>query len=194
MPKLQQMLDERQGLLGDEAENIIVAARMCLTTALQIARHNLFLPVGVGIGAAVGPMLAVRGILRTMKTYTHTYDLLWTHGPTAMRFPLRRANSVRFFATFIAFQLCGFVLVVLLFAAASVVLVLLWEGDWPGAPALRAIVLTVRACKPKESMEPRMPQFGCQVEQRRVEPRPPRCHVLMGCSSTPHARRWCRCR
>ena len=143
LPKLQQMLDERQGLLGDDAEGVVAAARVCLVTALQIARHNLFLPVGVGIGAAVGPMLAVRGILRTMKTYTHTYDLLWTHGPTAMRFPLRRANSVRFFATFIAFQLCGFVLVVLLFAAASIVLVLLWEGDWPGAPLLRALVLTV---------------------------------------------------
>ena len=37
----------------------------------------------------------------------YTYDLLWKHGPTAMRYPLRRANSVRFFATFIAFQLCA---------------------------------------------------------------------------------------
>lgn len=143
VPRLQQMLDERQALLGDDAAGIVNMARMLLITVLQIARHNLFLPAGVGVGAMVGPVLAIKGILHTLRTYSHTYDLLWKHGPTAMRYPLRRANSVRFFATFIAFQFCGFVLVVMVTAFISVVLVLLWEGDWPGAPLLRSFVLTV---------------------------------------------------
>jgi len=143
VPRLMQMLDERSALLGEDAAGIVSSAKMLLVTIMQIARHNLFLPAGVAIGAAVGPVLAIKGILHTLRTYSHTYDLLWTHGPTAMRYPLRRANSVRFFATFIAFQFCGFVLVVLLTAVISIVAVLLWEGDWPGAPALRSLVLTV---------------------------------------------------
>ena len=140
IPKMLQTLDERHQLLGAEA---ISTTRASLTTVMQIASHDMFIPVGIGAGACVALLLAIHGMLNTLKVYSHTYELLWRAGPSALRYPLRRANSIRFFATFVAFQLCGMVLVVIGFVVLAVLLLLLWEDEWFGAPKLRGFLVAL---------------------------------------------------
>ena len=40
-------------------------------------RFDWAIPLGLGLGAAIAPLLAMKGIIHTLKTYSHTYDLLW---------------------------------------------------------------------------------------------------------------------
>ena len=57
--------------------------------------------------AAPSPRQVYAGINSSVDTYARTYDLLWKYGPQALRFPLRKANSVRFFSMFVTSQLFG---------------------------------------------------------------------------------------
>ena len=64
------------------------------------------------------------------------------HGPSALRFPIRRSNSERFLGAFVASQFTGMIFTIFIAASMGVVLAFLLE-DWPGSSALKSVRLLV---------------------------------------------------
>ena len=96
--------------------------------------------VACAVGGIVGYVLVLQGISSTVHTYARTYDLLWHHGPSALRFPLRRANTVRFFSTFVVSQVFGYVMLLVLFLGIAFVILFAWM-DWSGKHAIRTTLI-----------------------------------------------------
>ena len=141
------------------------------------------------VGGAVGLVFTLQGIVRTCLRYTTAHKLFavrdlnctpdsmdmhmhmplyhapQVHGPTTLRFPIRRANvrtspcafpfpfprvpipsrshasvhqAERFLGTFIASQFTGMLFTIFLFASMGVILAFLVE-DWPGSSALKRV-------------------------------------------------------
>ena len=65
-----------------------------------------------------------------------------SHGPSALRFPVRRSNSERFLGAFVASQFTGMIFTIFIAASMGVVLAFLLE-DWPGSSALKSVRLLV---------------------------------------------------
>ena len=100
--------------------------------------------------AAPSPRQVYAGINSSVDTYARTYDLLWKYGPQALRFPLRKANSVRFFSMFVTSQLFGVLITVTFMVVIGLVLLFSWL-DWAGAAVIRKALIGVPAggkCRP----------------------------------------------
>ena len=106
-------------------------------------RTTLDLYIGCYAGVIVGLLLCCyltyAGIQSSMQTYYKMYDLLWEHGHSAVRFPLRKANSVRLLACVVFFHFVGVVLMVAVTTLGGLVVTLL-VVEWDGQRFLRAAV------------------------------------------------------
>jgi len=76
------------------------------------SRFAIALAASLGVGSVLGFLFVLRGSRSTYATYSAMYRLLSAHGPPLLRYPLRRANSARFFASFVTSQIFGFVMLV----------------------------------------------------------------------------------
>ena len=81
-----------------------------------------------------------QGTLQSIETYSRTYDLLWKYGPQVVRFPLRKANAVRFFSMFVTSQLFGIVISICTIIAVALILFLLIT-DWAGLQVMQGVLI-----------------------------------------------------
>jgi len=126
---------------GEAAEANIVLDAIDLVV-LKGGYDNFAWIVGICtlLGGVIGLLKVYQGISSSIETYSRTYDLLWHHGPQALRFPLRKANSVRFFSMFVTSQVFGVVIQVTFFVILGVIILLAWV-DWTGASTVRRALI-----------------------------------------------------
>ena len=83
---------------------------------LRLAGPGMYL--ATYIGALLGILLSVyhtwNGIRSSWATYFRAYEMLQTHRQTALRFPLRKANSMRLLSTLVFYHIFGFALTTLI--------------------------------------------------------------------------------
>jgi len=94
---------------------------------------------GIVAGLLVSSYLTYNGIRSSWKTYYGMYELLRVHGHTAVRFPLRKANSVRLLACGFFYHFLGVLLMVVICALTGIFVTLLIV-DWSGQRMLRGVV------------------------------------------------------
>jgi len=116
---------------GDQlAESFVDWMLRYLPDAIRMVDPVYFsFALGLTVSAVVSIVLSLRGIYKTWTVYTHVYDLLLSHGPSALRFPLRRANSVRLMGAFVAFNVWGQLLVSMTCCTIAALCTVLLE-DW----------------------------------------------------------------
>ena len=122
----------------------VVHERLVDALSFLVAHAQPFsdwLAVAMGFGALLALYLSIAGCLHTWETYALMYDVVWHHGPAVLRFPVRRANSPRFFSTFVAFQLGGALLTICACVVGAGIGYLLY-AQWEGSRWLRAFVLS----------------------------------------------------
>eukprot|EP00322_Chrysochromulina_rotalis_P031526 CAMPEP_0115889508 /NCGR_PEP_ID=MMETSP0287-20121206/32862_1 /TAXON_ID=412157 /ORGANISM="Chrysochromulina rotalis, Strain UIO044" /LENGTH=396 /DNA_ID=CAMNT_0003346231 /DNA_START=152 /DNA_END=1342 /DNA_ORIENTATION=+ len=86
---------------------------------------------GVITGAAIGWLLALKSIRSMWVAYRALYRFFWDHGPATLRFPIRRADSVRILSTIVAYSWIGMCLLTLLCAALGL-FVEMMATQWSG--------------------------------------------------------------
>jgi len=129
--------NEFGGSLQQLADNIADSMDVLIDNATLFA---WVIGSACAVGGVVGYVLVLQGISSTVHTYARTYDLLWHHGPSALRFPLRRANTVRFFSTFVVSQVFGYVMLLVLFLGIALVVLFAWM-DWSGKYTIRTTLI-----------------------------------------------------
>jgi len=102
----------------------------------------IMLCVGLGLGSILSFYLVIKGIMHTLQVYARAYSLFWASGPSSLRFPLRRANALRLYSTFVSFQLFGIINVLV---AVTVVALLVATLVVPGPVSSfsRGVVLSL---------------------------------------------------
>ena len=96
---------------------------------------------GAFVGAMLSCYLTVLGTRSLWKAYFRSYNMLWAHGQTAIRFPLRKANSMRLLSTLIFYHLFGFVILTTLCALTGGFVGLVIGESWlPGENLRNAVV------------------------------------------------------
>lgn len=132
---------------------------------LMVQSMATFGVAGACVGMSLGALMCVNGIFKSFETYGYAYEVFATHGASAIRFPVQRAAHVRFFATFVGYQLGGFVLSIGLGIGLSL-LVLLLIVEWSCAVYLRTtLAVSVGLCCVdllfvRPTMVPLLQQFG----------------------------------
>ena len=111
---------------------------------MKMAAPALFFSTygGACVGAMLSCILTVLGTRSLWKAYFRAYHMLWVHGQTAIRFPLRKANSMRLLSTLIFYHFFGFVILTILFAVTGAFIGLVIGESWLPGENLRTAAVT----------------------------------------------------